>query len=160
MSCCKKKRSAGGGGASRLSQSAGGFLQRISVGKYDQGLYLNETRHQASVWGGLFTILMATIILGYMSVLFYTIFKRADFTVVESSTLFEKSGILDQTVWDIHTQLPQQYSIDLNQVYGFKDCSDITFGVAHEEIQIPIKNTSFNEMGKNSMRCNYDLTIA
>lgn len=110
----KKENSSASRGLSDVPAKTAGFLQQISVGKYDQGLYLDEKRHQASIYGGLFTIVMATVILGYMSVIFYTIFQRADFTVVESSTLFEKSGILQATVRDIYPQLPSQFSFDLN----------------------------------------------
>lgn len=68
---------------------------------------MDKKRHQASVWGGIFTIVMATIILGYMAAIFFMIFQRSDYTVVESSTLFDQSGILSTTVWDMAGTLPQ-----------------------------------------------------
>ena len=51
-----------------------GFLRGISVGKYDNGLYLDERRQQSSVCCGLITILLTTALLTYVVVVFTAIF--------------------------------------------------------------------------------------
>lgn len=77
--CCKKKN---------IAPTTAGFLRRISVGKFDKGLYLNENRHQSSICGGLLTIFLLTVIISYSAVIFTAVYKRYDYKVDESSVIF------------------------------------------------------------------------
>lgn len=90
---------------STVSDVAGktaGFLRGISVGKYNNGLYLDEKRQQSSICGGLMTILLTTALLTYVVVVFTAIIQREDYTLIENSTLFAQSGIFFASVRDLH----------------------------------------------------------
>ena len=99
---CKKKRD-----LSALPTKTAGFLRRISIGKYDQGLYLDEQRHQSSVCGGLFTIFLVSVILLYLTVVLLTVFDRTLYSIDESSVLYQSSGILDAKVSEMEDQFPK-----------------------------------------------------
>jgi tetrahydromethanopterin S-methyltransferase subunit E len=77
--CCKKKN---------IVPTTANILRRISVGKFDQGLYLNEKRHQSSICGGLFTVFLLIVIISYSAVVFTSVFKRYDYKIDESTVLF------------------------------------------------------------------------
>ena len=64
----------GGSRVSEVPEKTAGFLRGISVGKYDNGLYLDEKRQQSSVCGGLCTILLTVLLIGYAAVIFTAIF--------------------------------------------------------------------------------------
>jgi hypothetical protein len=98
---------------SEVPDKTAGFLRGISVGKYDNGLYLQERRQQSSVCGGICTILLAIMLITYAAVIFTAIFKRDEYTLQESSVLFEESGILDATLKDLHTQFPRDFELEL-----------------------------------------------
>ena len=126
---------------SRPSKTAS-ILRRISIGKYDQGLYLDEKRQQSSICGGLFTVCLISIIGIYMAVIFYSVYKRSEFKVDEGSLMFDDSGIRDWRVSAFEGQLPRLYSIILNQNDGYTFCSDFTFKVEYEFMSQEIFNTS------------------
>ena len=109
---------------SAIPSKAGAFLKGISIGKYDQGLYLNERRHQSSICGGLFTIFLITVILTYSSVIFYAIVNREEYTIDESSLLFRDSGIFQQTIGQLENTLPKMFTVDVNSLYGYTSCDD------------------------------------
>ena len=89
MGCCKKEK---------IVPKTAGLLRQISIGKYNQGLYLNEKRHQSSICGGLITIFLLTIIITHSAVIFTTIFHRYDYKVDESTVLFQNSGLAEVTM--------------------------------------------------------------
>ncbi len=100
-------------------------LEKISIGKYDQGLYLDEKRHHSSICGGLLTVFIVVTIVTYMSVIFSTVFNRDDYTLNESSTLFVNSGITNLTIGDIRDELPLSFELDLSSFAGYSKCEDV-----------------------------------
>ena len=106
-----------------------GILQQISIGKYDRGLYLDEKRHQSSICGGIFTILIVVTILTYMISVFSTIFNRLEYKVEESSVIFKDSGIGNLTFGQISDQMPSNFEIDLSGAFGYTNCTDVKFTV-------------------------------
>jgi hypothetical protein len=94
-----------------IPSKVGAFLKGISIGKYDQGLYLNERREQSSICGGLFTLLLIAVILTYSSVNFYVIVNREEYTIDESTLLFRDSGIFKQTIGQLENTLPKMFTV-------------------------------------------------
>lgn len=76
------------------------ILRTMSIGKYDQGLYLDEKRQQSSICGGLFTVCLIFIIGMYMAVIFYAVIKRSEYKLDEGSVMFDNSGIKELKVRD------------------------------------------------------------
>lgn len=51
----------------------------LSVGKFDRGLYLNKKRFEASIIGGLVTVLCTLIIVTYSVFVFESIVSREEY---------------------------------------------------------------------------------
>ncbi len=54
-------------------------LSMLSVGKFDRGLYLNKKRFEASIIGGLVTVLCTLIIVTYSVFVFESILSREEY---------------------------------------------------------------------------------
>jgi hypothetical protein len=129
----------------QVQSKTAGFLRKISVGKYDQGLYMDQRRQQSSICGGLFTILITIVFFAYLAVIFSVIVQRKDFTLTENTVLFSDSGLLNQTVSQLYEQFPLTYAlfVSRNTPSKYQDCGDITFLANFEEVQVIIANTSY-----------------
>ena len=102
------------------------ILKFISVGKHNQGLFLNG-RRQYSTWiGGLVTLIFAFImILFTISTLKSTINRDQYLLTYSQQSIDESSKVLyDTNIYDLEITLWRKYYLILDQSYH-KSCSEI-----------------------------------
>ena len=76
------------------------MLRILSMGKFDQGLYLDGRKHSASILGGLVTLSIILGVLVYSIILISWVFKGNIYYIQQSTELPEESGIMSLTVGD------------------------------------------------------------
>lgn len=108
-------------------------MRKLSVGKFDRGLYLGQQRFEGSVLGGLVTLLCSLVLLAYAGFVFNSILTREEYRMDQSETHLEFTSLDKVTVRDFfeNTFRVNFYDLTLFSESGVTSCNDVEFNMTY-----------------------------
>ena len=99
----------------------------ISIGKYNQGLFLNRKKENASIIGGVITIGIILLVATYSIILFINVIYRSDYKTEINRIMFAESGWENITIGKFNDMFEITAIVIQYNDTEFKSCDSFEF---------------------------------